>query len=456
MRDSLDHCVKCTICETFCPVSNVTPLFPGPKYVGPQAERFRVADEPSPDASLDYCSGCGICTQVCPQGVHIAEINTQARAQLKETHGRQAARPHPRPPDAGGPPRARRWRRSPTGRCATGRCGSSIEKTIGHPPRAPMPTLRRPDVPALGASAHRAAGAARRVAFFHGCGTNYYEPRLGEMTVALLEHNGIAVEVPKQDCCGLPLQSNGLFDDARGYVHRLAARLAPYAREGDRHRRHVDELHADAQARGARDPRAWATTPDLRVGLRARLRHLRVPARDARARRAQDGLRAASPETVTYHAPCQQQGHGIGKPALDLMALDPRADGGRERRDLLRRRRDVRAQDARSTTSRWRSAPGCSRQIARRPRPTRRVRLRDLPLADRARDGRAHGAPGRDAPPRRRASPDVRGRPRHRLPQRGAGRGRRRSWRARWAARRWRSRRPAGWTTARSAPTPSA
>ena len=44
-------------------------------------------DEPSPDASLDYCSGCGICTQVCPQGVHIAEINTQARAALKATHG---------------------------------------------------------------------------------------------------------------------------------------------------------------------------------------------------------------------------------------------------------------------------------------------------------------------------------------------------------------------------------
>ena len=29
------------------------------------------------------------------------------------------------------------------------------------------------------------------------------------------------------------------------------------------------------------------------------------------------------PITVTYHAPCQQQGHGVGKPALDLMALVP-------------------------------------------------------------------------------------------------------------------------------------
>jgi glycerol-3-phosphate dehydrogenase subunit C len=39
LRGSLDHCVKCTICETQCPVSNVTPLFLGPKYTGPQAER---------------------------------------------------------------------------------------------------------------------------------------------------------------------------------------------------------------------------------------------------------------------------------------------------------------------------------------------------------------------------------------------------------------------------------
>ena len=87
IRGSLDHCVKCTICETQCPFSNATPLFPGPKYVGPQAERFRVAGEPSPDASVDYCSSCGICTQVCPQGVHIAEINTQARAKLRAREG---------------------------------------------------------------------------------------------------------------------------------------------------------------------------------------------------------------------------------------------------------------------------------------------------------------------------------------------------------------------------------
>src|SRR5262249_5958186 len=69
------------------PVSNVTPLFPGPKYAGPQSERYRVAGEPSADLSVDYCSGCGICSQVCPQGVKIAEINAQARSELKRQRG---------------------------------------------------------------------------------------------------------------------------------------------------------------------------------------------------------------------------------------------------------------------------------------------------------------------------------------------------------------------------------
>ncbi len=87
IRGSLDHCIKCTICETYCPFANATPLFPGPKYVGPQAERFRDGGDHSPDMSLDYCSGCGICTQVCPQGVKIAEINSKARAKLWDERG---------------------------------------------------------------------------------------------------------------------------------------------------------------------------------------------------------------------------------------------------------------------------------------------------------------------------------------------------------------------------------
>ena len=320
MRDSLDHCVKCTICETYCPVSNVTPLFPGPKYAGPQAERFRIHDEPSPDASLDYCSGCGICTQVCPQGVHIAEINSQARAKLKATQGvKLRDRVLARPTLAGrlGTPVAPLANWSLRNRLMR----MVIEKVAGIHHRAPMPRF-------AGATFQRWArrhaaprGAAGRVAFFHGCGTNYYEPRLGEMTVALLEHNGLAVEVPKQDCCGLPLQSNGLFDDARGYVHRLAARLAPYARDG------VDIVATSTSCslmlkREALEILGMSDDPDLQaVSERTFDICEYLLAMHERGELNTDFAPLA--ETVTYHAPCQQQGHGIGKPALDLLALVP-------------------------------------------------------------------------------------------------------------------------------------
>jgi glycerol-3-phosphate dehydrogenase subunit C len=319
MRGSLDHCVKCTICETYCPVSNVTPLFGGPKYSGPQAERFRVDDEPSADSSVNYCSGCGICTQVCPQGVHIAEINTQAKAKYGETHGvpvrdRILARPTlagrlgtPAAPLANWTLRNRLLR-------------LAIERIIGIHHGAPMPrfagrTFQR------ASRRHVSPPASRRVAFFHGCGTNYYEPRLGEMTVALLEHNGIAVDVPKQDCCGLPLQSNGLFDDARGYVHRLAERLAPFARDG------VDIVGTSTSCtlmlkREALEILGMDDDADLRA-VSGRVFDIceYLLAMHERGELKTDFQPV--PETVVYHAPCQQQGHGVGKPALDLMALVP-------------------------------------------------------------------------------------------------------------------------------------
>ena len=183
VRDSLDHCVKCTICETFCPYSQVTPLFPGPKYVGPQAERYRGTGA-SVDASVDYCSGCGICTQVCPQGVKIAEINSQARARLWEERGiplrnQLIARPSvlgrlgtPVAPLANWTLRARPLR-------------LIAERLLGIHRDAPLPRFAGRTFQDW-ARKHRSPVAERSVVYFHGCGTNYYEPGVGEMVVEVL------------------------------------------------------------------------------------------------------------------------------------------------------------------------------------------------------------------------------------------------------------------------------
>jgi len=85
---TLDECIKCNVCTSYCPVSAVTDLFPGPKYVGPQAQRFRETEQAhTPDHSVDYCSGCRVCNEVCPSGVKIAELNARARAQIAAEQG---------------------------------------------------------------------------------------------------------------------------------------------------------------------------------------------------------------------------------------------------------------------------------------------------------------------------------------------------------------------------------
>jgi glycerol-3-phosphate dehydrogenase subunit C len=320
VRATLDHCVKCTICESHCPYSAATPLFPGPKYAGPQAERFRHTGH-SADASVDYCSGCGICTQVCPHGVKIAEINTQARAALRVEKGislrdRLIARPSvtgrlgtPLAPIANLSLRARPAR-------------AAMHRAMGIHRDAPMPrfagrTFRR------WARRHRPLESTRTVVYFHGCSTNYYEPRTGEMAVAVLEHNGYRVAIPKQDCCGLPLQSNGIFPVARKYALRLARLLAPYARAG--HDIVATSTSCSLMLKREAHEILGLDDEDLRL-VSERTYDICEWLRD----RLDEGeLRTdfrPLPLEVPYHAPCQQRGHGIGKPALDLLALIPELD----------------------------------------------------------------------------------------------------------------------------------
>jgi len=319
IRGSLDHCVKCTICETACPVAAVTPLFPGPKYEGPQAERFRGAGE-SVDASLDYCSSCGMCTLACPQGVHVAEINSRARAVMKQQHGISLRdQLIARPPLQGklGTPVAPLANFVLSNRLAR----LVAEKTLGIHRDAPVPKFagrtfrswaRRQPAPAT--------TGTRRGAYFHGCSTNYFEPGLGRKAVAVLAHNGCRVVLPRQECCGLPLQSNGIFDAARSYVRRLTAGLAPYARQGY-------PIVATSTSCGLMLKREaveilGVEDDDLRAVSGQTYDICEFLAELHQAGELKTDFRPV-PLTLTYHAPCQQQGHNIGKPALDLLALVP-------------------------------------------------------------------------------------------------------------------------------------
>ena len=195
----------------------------------------------------------------------------------------------PARPSPGGS--AHRLRRSRTGASRNRLLRLVVEKAIGIHHRAPLPRFagrtfqrwaRRRAAPARRSAGSPSSTAAEPTTTSRGS---------GEMTVALLEHNGLRSRCPKQDCCGLPLQSNGLFDDARGYVHRLAARLAPYARDG------VDIVATSTSCslmlkREALEILGMADDPDLQAVAASASSTSASTCCDARARRAQDRLPA--------------------------------------------------------------------------------------------------------------------------------------------------------------------
>ncbi|GAB4408350.1 MAG: anaerobic glycerol-3-phosphate dehydrogenase subunit C [Anaerolineae bacterium] len=320
-----DHCLKCNICTSACPVSAVTPLFPGPKTVGPQAQRLRLPGEPSPDHSIDYCSGCGICTLVCPHGVKVMEINTQAKAAMTQTHGMSL----------------RNWFLSRNE--LWGRLGTPFapllnfgvrnrwlrliaEKTFKVSARGPLPgwagytfrgwwkrELKRHPRP-------QPASDADRVVYFHGCSTNTYEPHIGKLAVAVLEHIGLHVEIPPQTCCGLPAQSNGDFKAARRYARTNIELLVEYARRG------IPIVGTSASCmtaiKGDYHHVLGLDDEDALLVAANAYDFMEFLARLHREGRLPLDFQPIEAE-LPYHAPCQLKAHGMGRPALDVLDLIP-------------------------------------------------------------------------------------------------------------------------------------
>ena len=320
---SLDQCIKCNICTTACPVSAVTDLFPGPKYEGPQAGRFRTSHGSSPDQSVDYCSGCRVCNMVCPTGVKIAEMNARARARMVEE---------------GKIPVHQRIRNNLIARSELlGKIGQPIaplanftlklkparwlaDISLGIAGAAPLPPFASQRFTTWFHKHPRPAKAMNKVVYFHGCATEYYEPRIGKAAVQVLEANGLEVIVPSQNCCGLPLLSNGEFKAARRYHASNVKHLVEYARQ-------------DIPIIGTSTSCTLTLKEEAPELLDMSDEDTQLVARDTYdfnefllllydAGNLNTDLRPI-PITLPYHIPCQYRGHRLGKPGLEVLGLIP-------------------------------------------------------------------------------------------------------------------------------------
>ena len=452
LRGSLDHCVKCTICETACPVSNVTPLFAGPKYTGPQAERYRVADEPSVETSVDYCSGCGICTQVCPQGVKIAEINAQARNKLKRQKGvplRDRIITRPTWLGRAGTPAAKIANLT----IDTAPAADPRREAAEGPPRRAGARLRRAALLALGAQAREPAAPGARSSTSTAAAPSTTSPRRARSSSPSSSTTASRSRSPSRTAAGCrcsPAASSttrarsccAWRATSRQHVHDEDTIIVGNATSCTlmlkREAREILDLEDDPDLELVSERTYDICELLLELHDRGELKTDFQPVQD----------------TIAYHAPCQQQGHWIGKPALELLALIPglqvtemnaRCCGIAGTYGLKAEKYDIAM------------AVGADlfEQVRASGAATVCVRQRDVPLADRQGHRAPGGAPDRPPAPRLRtlgrawsassSSPTARRSPR------ASSR-----WRARWAARSSRSRRPAGWTSpGRWAPTPS-
>src|SRR5207302_7210193 len=84
----VEACTKCTACNTVCPVARSTDIFRGPKFLGPESERYRSHQETAVTAGLNLCSGCKLCEVTCPSQVTIQEYIRRAQNKGAEEGGR--------------------------------------------------------------------------------------------------------------------------------------------------------------------------------------------------------------------------------------------------------------------------------------------------------------------------------------------------------------------------------
>jgi glycerol-3-phosphate dehydrogenase subunit C len=162
----------------------------------------------------------------------------------------------------------------------------------------------------------------RQVVYFHGCSTQYYEPRVGRAAVRVLEANQFEVIVPPQNCCGLPLLSNGELPAARRYHAANVRKLAPYARQGipivgtstsctltlKEEAPELLDMHDE-------DTRLVAEhTYDFNEFLLLLM--------EEGSLHGLDDLRSI-PLSLGYHVPCQYRAHRLGRPGVEILDLIP-------------------------------------------------------------------------------------------------------------------------------------
>ncbi len=212
----MEHCVKCGSCKATCPtyVLDTTEGMGARGRVMLVRALVRGELEPAPLLAqrLYSCLLCGLCEPLCPVGVDVTGIIYHGLSQLDmhDPRGRMLRKIqregflHP----------GRTFR---AGKILNPLLGP-VAKKVGLVPfeiKLPKHSLKKALLKKKQGVFSPEGKALGRVAVFVGCATNYMYPRIGHALIETLVSLGYEVVLPEGEvCCGAPLRSMGMEEDA--------------------------------------------------------------------------------------------------------------------------------------------------------------------------------------------------------------------------------------------------
>jgi len=227
---NFEQCVKCTICNSVCPMMAANPAYPGPKQAGPDGERYRLKDPAFFDLTLKYCLNCKRCEVSCPSGVKVGDLIQSARLKYGHQHNPMRDMILASTDMMGGmaTKMAPVVNKAMTNKAV--RAVMDLPFGVSRHRRMPQYAGERFDRWMEG---RKQEGFKRWVSYFHGCYVNYNYPQLGRDFVTLMNACGYGVRLMKDErCCGVALIGNGFGGKATRQAKRNISAMQKALAEG--------------------------------------------------------------------------------------------------------------------------------------------------------------------------------------------------------------------------------
>ena len=182
--------------------------------------------------AMDLCLECKGCKAECESGVDMAKIKYEYLDQYHKANGtplRNKVFGHIAKLSAWGS------RMAPfSNLMASNPIGKMMSRIVLgiHPKRNPPKFVRNTFVKWFNARGTSSVQATNTVVLLNDTYMNYNYPEIGQAAVALLETAGLNVVLSDTQCCGRPMISKGLLDDATANAVANVDKLHTYAEQG--------------------------------------------------------------------------------------------------------------------------------------------------------------------------------------------------------------------------------